>query len=98
MSATTSEVKHTLETTIDTVLSEMANEDPFSAKYANMADQLTKLYALKETDHKIKTDNRVSKETWATIAANLAGIAIIVGHERAHVVTSKALSFIMKMR
>lgn len=30
--------------------------------------------------------------------ANLTGIALIVGHERAHVVTSKAISFVGKLR
>jgi len=29
---------------------------------------------------------------------NIGGIALIVGHERAHVVTSKALTFIGKLR
>jgi len=41
---------------------------------------------------------RISPDTLATIGANLLGIMIIIGHERAHVVTSKALGFIMKLR
>jgi hypothetical protein len=32
------------------------------------------------------------------IAANLAGIALIVGHERMNVVTSKAIGFVLKLR
>lgn len=41
---------------------------------------------------------RPSAETLAIVAGNLAGIAVIVLHERAHVVTSKALAFVMKAR
>lgn len=89
---------HTLETTINALLSAMAGELEESAKYAQMADQLQKLYALKEIDAKIDSGKRISRETWAVICANLAGILIIVGHERAHVVTSKALNFLLKLR
>lgn len=63
-------------------------------KYVTMVDQLLKLYSLKE----INSPMRVSPDTMATVAANLIGIILIVGHERVHVVTSKALSFIMKLR
>lgn len=63
-------------------------------EYAKMADNLTKLYKLREHD----APRRISPDTLATITANLAGIALIVGHERAHVVTSKALGFVLKLR
>ena len=60
-------------------------------EYASTVDQLTKLYALKETPC------RLSPDTLATIAANLLGIALIVGYERANVMTSKATGFIGKL-
>lgn len=41
---------------------------------------------------------KVSKETLAVIAANLTGIVIILGYERANVIASKALGFIGKLR
>lgn len=41
---------------------------------------------------------RVSSDTLALIAANIAGIVLIIGHERINVVTSKALSFVGKLR
>lgn len=83
-----------LQKAIDELLIEMELHSATSDEYANMADQLSKLYSLKEIDSK----KRVSPDTLAMIAANIAGIVLIVGHERAHVVTSKAVSFIWKLR
>lgn len=80
---------------IDTVLSEMAGYNSYDEEYAKMVEQLTKLYQIKSLN---KDENRVSKDTLVTIAANLLGIVLILGYERAHVVTSKALSFVLKTR
>lgn len=82
-----------LNETIDRVMLEMKTEDANTEKYAQMTDQLVKLYALKNENR----SRRVSPDTLATIAANLLGIGIIVGHERTHIVTSKALTFIRKL-
>lgn len=65
----------------------------YSDQYAKTVDQLTKLYAMRETT---KSSNRVSPDTLAIVFGNLAGIVLIVGHERANVVTSKAIQFILK--
>lgn len=40
----------------------------------------------------------VSRDTLVLAGANLLGIILIVGHERAHVVTSKAIGFIKTLR
>lgn len=79
---------------IDRVLTLMSNADPTSTEYADLTDSLSKLYTLKESSSK----NRLSKDTMAVVAGNLLGIVMIVGHERAHVVTSKAIAFVMKAR
>lgn len=81
-----------LQKAIDDALDSLDRCMPEEEKYAAIVKQLTALYALKP-----KPD-RVSKEAAATIAANLFGILVIVGHERAHVVTSKALGFVQKLR
>lgn len=65
---------------------------PYSQEFAKTLDQLTKLYALKTPE----TPSRVSPDTLAIVLGNLLGIVVIVGHERANVVTSKALGFVMK--
>lgn len=83
-----------LEKAIDSLLNEMAALNGDDAEYAKMADQLEKLYKLKAIDK----PEKVSPDTLALIAGNLAGIIMIVGYERANVVTSKALGFIRQLR
>lgn len=83
-----------LDKTIDDLHNLMRNYLPESDNYAICVDQLTKLYAIKENT----SSKRVSADTLAVVIGNLAGILVIVGHEKAHVVTSKALNFVMKAR
>lgn len=83
-----------LQKTLDDLFVQMSHVSPDSEEFAQMADQVSKLYVLKETDSK----RRISPDVLATIAANLLGIALIVGHERAHVVTSKAINFLKQLR
>lgn len=82
-----------LEKVIDELLSELTAVESDSTEYAQMVDQLVKLHALKVNENR----PRISPDTLATIIANLGGILIIVGHERAHIVTSKALGFIKRL-
>lgn len=82
---------------IDRLFAKMDDVDPTSEEYAAMVDQMDTLYKLREVDVKVNASQRVSADTWAIVAANLLGIGMIVGHERASVVTSKALSYVMKL-
>jgi hypothetical protein len=82
-----------LEKAIDGVLSEMDGVSADSDEFEKMTDQLVKLHAMKTQESR----PRISPDVKATIAANLAGILVIVGHERTHIVTSKALGFIKKL-
>ncbi len=79
---------------INRLLNDMAIQERSSKEYQVMTDQLVKLYALKPK----KPETRVSPDTLALVLGNLAGILVLVSHEKAHVVTSKALSFILKAR
>jgi len=79
-----------LDNEITTLLELMALEPSTSDDYAKMVEQLTKLYELRK-------GSRVSKETWATIGANLAGIVVLMNHERAHVIASKAFTLVKKI-
>lgn len=87
-------VKTKLDEVIDHAVSELASYNADSEEYAKIVDRLTELYALKSNE---KTD-RISKDTLIMVAGNLLGIVVIVGHERAHVVTSKALNLIGKFK
>lgn len=81
-----------LQDAIDEVYSEMAGSQSDSDEYAKMVDQLSKLYKLR------RNPDRVSLDTLAIVLGNLLGIILIVGHERAHIVTSKAIGFVLKTR
>lgn len=83
-----------LQEVIDELMSEMRGYDAHSPEYATMADQLVKIYGIKNQ----KRHDRVSKDTMATIAGNLAGIALILNFERMGVITSKAMGLVMKLR
>lgn len=92
MTTTQPTEKPGLDKIIDDLLREMEGVNGDSPEYDKMSDQLVKLMKLKsEVGRK-----RISPDTWAGIMANLAGILIIVGYERAHIVTSKALPFIRR--
>jgi hypothetical protein len=82
-----------LEETITNVLNALKSEEPETEKYAQMSTQLERLYTIRNETR----SRRVSPDTLATISANLLGIGIIVGHERTHIVTSKALGFVRKI-
>ena len=83
-----------LDKAIDELLKEMSALNGDSEEYAKMVTQLNTLYRLKEVD----PPKTISPDTLAIVAGNLLGIVMIVGHERAHVITSKAIGFILKMR
>jgi exopolyphosphatase/pppGpp-phosphohydrolase len=79
-----------LEVAIDNALKELSGHEAHSEEYASIVDQLTSLYALKESP------SRVSKDTLVAVAGNLAGILLIINYEQRHVVASKALGFVGK--
>lgn len=90
--------KSGLEDAINNLLSEMAGYDAHSEAYAQMADQLVKLYELKEVDHKVDSGRRPSADTLAIVGGNIFGIAMIVLYEQRGVLTSKALPLLMKLK
>lgn len=83
-----------LDEIIDELQDYILSIEPNAEEYEALVAQLTALYKLKEQDN----SDRISANTKAIIAANIAGIVLILGFEKAHVVTSKALSFIMKLK
>ena len=79
---------------IDALIADIKTTETHTEVYKHKVDQLVKLYKLKP-DTKA---SQVSADTLAVIAGNLLGILIIVEHERLHVIGSKALSFVLKLR
>lgn len=83
-----------LQNRIDELLDEMEMTPGDSPEFDRLSTQVTKLY---EAQAKTK-GNAISKEAIAGIIGNLAGILIIVNHEQAHVITSKAFGLLSKIR
>ena len=82
-----------LDLTIYQVYAKLADTLETSNEFDILTTQLSKLYKLKESN----SQKRVSPDTMLMAGANLLGILMIVGHERANVVTSKAMSFVTRL-
>jgi len=83
-----------LDVAIETALEKLNHLTPGTKEYTVHLDQIGKLMLFKEKT----TPKRVSPDTVAIVAGNLAGILMIVSYERVHIVTSKALGFVIKSR
>lgn len=83
-----------LEKEIDSVLEKMSGYQPDSSEYKIMSENLERLYKAK-INERIRN---VSPDTMAIIIGNLLGIVLILGYEKANVITSKALGFVIKGR
>lgn len=84
-----------LDEEIDAVLNQMQSMDATSEDYEKITKNLGKLYELKAMNDK---HIKVSPDTLAVILGNLAGIVLILSYEQTHVITSKALGFVIKGR
>jgi hypothetical protein len=83
-----------LQVEIDNVLFQMAAHPADSDEYAVMLDRVKTLKKLQSED---KTQ-RPSADTMILATTNILGIAMILRHEQLNVITSKALSFVIKPR
>ena len=79
-----------LEEVIATTTNELHTVTAESPEFDRILNQLERLHRLRDDSRK----GRVSPDTLAMVLGNLAGIGMIVGYERTHVVTSKALGFV----
>lgn len=67
-------------------------------KEAKSVEDLLTIVALLERRKDLRKKSRISPDTMAIIASNLLGILLILGYERGHVITTKALGFVMRGR
>jgi hypothetical protein len=86
--------KSRLQIEIDQLVLALGAHEPNSDEFGTIVERLSKLHKIQD-DNKSKT---VSPDTALSVAANLLGILMIVHHEQLYPVTSKALSFIPKIR
>jgi len=86
--------KSGLEIAIDEVLSDMKGFTSDQDEYAVMVDQLVKLHALKIAER----STQFCTEAVVAAIGNVISVVLILEYERLHVVTSKAVLFIGKLR
>ena len=86
--------KTMLEKEIEAILLDMKDMDLNSDEYEVALNHLSQLYEIKMKEKKWN----VSPDTMAVVVANLLGIILILKHEEMNIITSKALSFVMKGR
>jgi len=86
--------KSMLDTSLDSALAALNGYSPTTKEYEKTLETVRALHKMKQED-KLP---RVSPDTIAIVFGNLLGIVMILKHERADIVTSKALGFVMKIR
>ena len=89
-----SEAEANLEIEIIKALAELRNHAASSEEYGTVVDRIAKLHKLKTED----SPKPVDPNTVILAGTNLLGIALILRHEYLNVLTSKALSFVIKTR
>ena len=83
-----------LEIVTNEAIRELHGQEIGSEEYGKKLEHVVKL-------HKMLTEEKsapVSKDTLILAGANLLGIVLIVKHEYANVITSKALNLVLKPR
>ncbi len=78
---------------IEKVLDAMKTYDTVDGEFITLMEYLERLTKLKAEKH-----SKVDPNTMALIAGNLAGILVIVAYEQKHVMTSKAMGFILRAK
>ena len=83
-----------LDNEIRRIEGDLAFETPGSKEYKKLLAQLETLQNLNEKPKKFE----VSGDTLVLAGINLLGIVMILKHENLHVISTKALGFVSKLR
>lgn len=89
-----SKSQRSIESELERVLTSLRTEMIHSEEYAKTLSLVERLNGLMDKEK----PSTVSKDTALTVAANLVGIILIIRHEHLNVITSKALSFVIRAR
>jgi hypothetical protein len=82
-----------LESELERAITRLKSKLDDPEEYAKWLANVERLYRLLD---KKEQSRSVSKDTLATVGANLLGIFMILKHERVNVITSKALNFVIR--
>jgi hypothetical protein len=83
-----------LQRAVDRAVRELDGYPVASDEYGLILDRLSKLHKMKEEDKPAS----ISPDTLLMVGANLVSIVLIIKHEQFNVITSKALSFVIRPR
>lgn len=89
-----SKSRQLLEAELERVLLRLKIPLTDSEEYAKLLSIVERLKGLLDQE---KSDS-LSKDTMATVGANLLGILMIIRYEDVNVIVSKALNFVLKLR
>jgi hypothetical protein len=87
-----------LEEEITRVIRTMSDENPQTEEYTTMVSNLKLLVEARQLDEATDKPNRPSADTMLSVGGSVLGILLILGFEKANVITSKGLSFIPKIK
>jgi len=90
----TLKTKHELQTALTRAIEELDTYSPMSDEYGKALDRIEKLHKMISQDRPKPFDSTAV----LAIAANLIGIWRMTQYEKTHVITSKALGFVIKPR
>lgn len=94
MKFTKGDKRTNLEKEIDNALSSLKGLDPSSEEYTFAVQNIETLYKAKSYE----ANRFISRDTLCIVGGNLLGILIILGYEKADIITSKALGFVIRGR
>lgn len=105
------EVEHELDNQIKQLFELMDNLTAYDEEYDKMANAVAKLVQLrrnKTEDYskavaasaklmEMRNKDTISLETWLNVGTHLAGMFMILNHERAHVIATKTFGLLKKI-
>jgi hypothetical protein len=81
-----------IESELERALRALSTEIIFGEEYGKTLGCVERLYEMVDKDK----PPTVSKDVWATVAANLIGIILVIKHENVNVITSKAFNLVTR--
>lgn len=83
-----------LENEVARAIRALKNHEIGSDDYATTLDRVVTLHKMLAEEK----PNQVSKDTMAVVGANLLGIVLVIKHEFVNVITSRAMTLLVKPR
>lgn len=89
---------HELDETITNLISELAGLESGAEAYSAAAESLKVLMEARNADKAARKRPQIDPNQILAVAGTLLSIGLILGFEKANVITSKSLSFVPKLK